>query len=181
MNGRKGSGPRSVGKLVLLLLVSSLRPLEGAELPLDIEVPILVVGDSDEDLDEDLETDLSLVVLSAAKRIETVQQNSSIVTVITRDEIVQRGYLGLPDLLDTVPGFEGHRPSFSLMSTDVFARGNPRTVLFLWNGVAINSPQNNRRGLGPYLPVDAIGRAEVVSGPGGVLWGADAFMGIVSL
>lgn len=165
---------------IAAMVLATHRPLEAKEL--DIEVPILVLEQEQAvEEDGDQETDLTQMVVSAAKHIETVQENSSIISIVTRDEIVEHGYLDLADLLDTIPGFEGNRPSFTLTTTEAFARGNPRTILYLWNGVPLNSPQNNRRALGPYLPIDAIDRVEVVSGPGGVLWGADAYLGIVSI
>jgi iron complex outermembrane receptor protein len=147
----------------------------------DVEVPSLVLDDAPAAHEEQSEIDLGEMVLSAAKRVESVLDNEAIVSIVTHEEIAEHGYLGVADVLDTIPGFEGYRPSYTLVTADAFARGNPRTVLYLWNGVPLNSPQNNRRALGPYLPLDAVERIEVVSGPGGVLWGADAFLGIVSL
>jgi outer membrane receptor protein involved in Fe transport len=149
--------------------------------PITIEVPILVMEDSADSDALEPEGDLTQMVLSAAKRVQTVQENPSIVTVVTRNQIVLRGYETLSDVLDDVPGFEGYRPAFYFDTPDAFARGNGRTVLVLWNGVPLNSPQTNQRALGPYLSLDAIDRVEIVSGPGGVLWGANAVLGVASI
>jgi len=147
----------------------------------DIEIPAVVLESRPSQIEEAAaEEDLTQTVLSVAKRVETVEAASSIVTVVTRDTIDVHGYTDLSDLLDEIPGFEGYRPAFYYQSSEAFARGNARTILVLWNGVPINSPQTNRRALGPYLPINALERVEVVSGPGGVLWGANAFLGIVS-
>ena len=149
--------------------------------PITIEVPILVVEESDESDPSEPEGDLTQMVLSAAKRVQTVQENPSIVTVVTRNQMIVRGYETLSDVLDDVPGFEGYRPAFYFDTPDAFARGNGRTVLVLWNGVPLNSPQTNQRALGPYLTLDAMDRVEVISGPGGVLWGANAVLGVASI
>jgi outer membrane cobalamin receptor len=146
---------------------------------LTIEVPILVEEDSA--YDDEPESDLTQMVLSSAKRVQTVLENPSIVTVVTRNQIQVRGYQSMSDVLDDVPGFEGYRPAFYFDTPDAFARGNGRTILVLWNGVPLNSPQTNQRALGPYLTMDPIDRVEVLSGPGGVLWGANALLGITSV
>jgi outer membrane receptor for ferrienterochelin and colicin len=148
----------------------------------EIEIPALVLDHVPDHATRALDRDdLTQTVLSVAKRVEAVQASSSIITVVPRDAIEVRGYVDLSDLLDDVPGFEGYRPAFYYQSAEAFARGNARTTLVLWNGVPINSPQSNRRSLGPFLPVGAIDRAEVISGPGGVLWGANAFLGVLSV
>jgi outer membrane receptor protein involved in Fe transport len=61
------------------------------------------------------------------------------------------------------------------------ARGNAGTILVLWNGVPINSPADNQRALGRDLPLSVVHRVEILSGPGGVVWGANAFLGIVNI
>jgi outer membrane cobalamin receptor len=148
----------------------------------DIEVPVLVVEVVDEEhADSESEADLTQMVMSAAKRVQSVQESASIVTVVTRGQIQVRGYRGFADVLDQIPGFEGYRPSFYLNGDDAFARGNARTMLVLWNGVPLNSPQTNQRALGPYLPLEVVDRVEVLSGPGGVMWGANAVLGVTSI
>jgi outer membrane cobalamin receptor len=147
----------------------------------DIEVPILVIDDLGDAAGPSEDDDLTQLVLSASKRVQTVQESSSIVTVVTRPQMILRGHRNLSDVLDEVPGFDGYRPNFYFDTPDAFARGNARTILVLWNGVPLNSPQTNQRALGPYLPISAMSRVEAVSGPGGVLWGANALLGIVSI
>jgi outer membrane receptor protein involved in Fe transport len=164
--------------LFAAIVVATAAPAGADTLP--IEVPILVIEEETTDV-ESMDVDLSQLVLSASKRVESVQETASIVTVITRDQIVQRGYRTLSDVLADVPGFDGYRPSFYFGSIEAFARGNARTILVLWNGVPLNSPQDNRASHVAYPPLEAVERIEVLSGPGGVIWGANAFLGIVNL
>ena len=66
------------------------------------------VGDDVGDLtaagpdDEDL-------VLAARKSRTTVQEAPSIIYVVTKEQIAERGYRSINDVLRTVPGFEGDR------------------------------------------------------------------------
>src|SRR5690606_19844576 len=62
-----------------------------------------------------------------------------------------------------------------------FARGTPRGLLILVNGVNIVDPIRNAVSLDRKLPLEAIERIEVVSGPGGVLWGSNALLGVVNI
>src|SRR5258706_9808291 len=121
----------------------------------DIEVPVLVIetpaGQAHDEAES--ETDLTQMVMSAAKRVQTVQESASIVTVVTRSQIQVRGYKDFSSLLDDIPGFEGHRPTFYFDTSEAFARGNARTMLVLWNGIPLNSPQTNQRAFGSYLPM----------------------------
>lgn len=121
------------------------------------------------------------VVLSAVKSRATIQEVPAIVTVITADEIKVRGYRTINDLLQTVPGFEADRWEFNGWTQEPLARGNPRTVLILLNGVNIVDPSRNQTTLDRKIPMEAVKRVEIVSGPGGVLWGSNALLGVVNI
>jgi outer membrane receptor protein involved in Fe transport len=146
----------------------------------DLMVPRLVV-EHEMAHDDGAAADLSQMVLSVGKRLESVQESASIVTVVTREQIVARGYRTVSDILNDLPGFEAYRPMQLQHTDEAMVRGNARTLLVLWNGVPLNSPQDNRRPLGYDLPLSVVDRVEILSGPGGVLWGASAFLGIVNI
>jgi outer membrane receptor protein involved in Fe transport len=125
--------------------------------------------------------DVSDMVLAAAKQPISVQESPSIITVVTREQMLQRGYRTMWDVLETIPGFESNRYLFTYRYTDVATRGNFNTVLILWNGISIVDPKDGIVVLDRRLPLDAIDRVEVTSGPGGVLWGANAYLGVVNI
>ncbi len=127
-------------------------------------------GPSDEDL-----------VIAAQKVRTTIQEAPSIITVVTRQQMRERGYRTLNDVLRTVPGFEGDRWEYNGWHKEAFARGNPQTVLVLLNGVNIVEPVRNTVSLDRKIPLELIERIEVTSGPGGVLWGSNALLGIVNI
>ena len=125
--------------------------------------------------------DVSDMVLAAAKQPISVQESPSIITVITREQILQRGYRTLSDVLQTVPGFEAGRYQLSYRYSDVATRGNFNVILVLWNGISVVNPKEGIVPMDRRLPLDAIDRLEITSGPGGVLWGANAFLGVVNI
>lgn len=127
-------------------------------------------GPSDED-----------VVLAAQKVRTTIQEAPSIITVVTRKQIRERGYRTINDVLRTIPGFEGDRWEGNGWQKEAFARGNAQTVLVLLNGVNIVEPIRNTISLDRKIPLEMVERVEITSGPGGVLWGSNALLGVVNI
>ncbi len=151
--------------------------------PVDIEVPSVVLdltvvdgeaGGGDEQLD------LANVVLSAAKGVTTVQEAPAIVTVITADDIRERQFQTIDQVLDTVPGYmrNGLVHSQFPMAT---VRGTVQAVQFLHDGVSLFDPYVNIPTTNRLQPLETIKRIETITGPGGVLWGANSYLGIVNV
>lgn len=130
---------------------------------------------------EEFAVDERNVVISAAKTRTTIQEAPGIITVITADEIRQRGHRTVNDVLRTVPGFEAERYDSNGWYNEAVARGQPRTLLLLVNGVNVTDPLRNSLSLDYKIPIDAVKRIEVTSGPGGVIWGSNALLGVVNI
>jgi outer membrane receptor protein involved in Fe transport len=147
----------------------------------DIEVPLLILDESAAG-DGEGETDLDLanIVQTAAKGVTTVQEAPAIVTVLTTDDIEQRGTRNLEQLIDTVPGFMRlgalhHQFPFAM------ARGTVQAFLYMRDGVSMFDPFLNVPTISRIAPIETIKRVETISGPGGVLWGANSFLGIMNV
>ncbi|MHB8910681.1 MAG: TonB-dependent receptor plug domain-containing protein [Syntrophales bacterium] len=121
-----------------------------------------------------------LDVLSiASRRQESAWQAPAVARVITRDEITERGIRTLSHALGMEPGFYMAKKEWG---TQPYLRGIPNSVLFLYDTVPTGSdvskslhPLDNELSLAP------IKRIEILRGPGSVLWGPDAFAGIVNM
>jgi outer membrane receptor protein involved in Fe transport len=153
-----------------------------AALAQDVEVPILVVEQAEtEDTGEsDDQLDLANLVTSAAKGVTTVQEAPAIVTILPGDEIKDRHGRTLEDILDGVPGFlkyDAHHGQFSFAAT----RGVIQGMLYLRDGFSMFDTWTNVPSLGRQTPVETIKRIEIVSGPGGVLWGANSYLGLINV
>lgn len=74
----------------------------------DVEVPQLILGNADDSAGQaaDEQIDLANIVQSAAKGVTTVQEAPAIVTVITADEIKDRQFQDITQIVDTVPGWQ---------------------------------------------------------------------------
>jgi outer membrane receptor protein involved in Fe transport len=147
----------------------------------DIEVPSLIVetgettsGANDEALD------LANIVQSAAKGVTTVQEAPAIVTVITADEIRDRQYNDLFDIVNNVPGW-GQVGIFHSNFPTPLVRGQVQAVQFLHDGVSMFDPFVNVPGVYRVQPMELVKRVEMITGPGGVLWGSNSLLGIMNV
>ena len=127
----------------------------------------------------EFELDARSVVEEATKTRGSIQEAPATITVITAKEIRDRGYRTIDDILSTIPGFEGDRWEFYGWLKGQFTRGLPGTALVLLDGVNIVDPSRNLIVLDRKIPVEAIKRIEVTSGPGSVLWGSNALLGVL--
>ncbi len=123
---------------------------------------------------------LNLDVLTiASRREESASQAPAIANVITRDQIRKSGYSSLADMLGMTPGFYMAPKEWG---TQPYLRGLPNSVLFLYDTVPMHS--NIDKTVHPIdheLSVASVKRLEIIRGPGSVLWGPDAYGGIVNI
>jgi len=135
-------------------------------------------GEAEIALDVDREIDLANVVTSAAKGVTTIQEAPAIISIITSEEIKARGFRWLEDAIATVPGWE----TSTALGQQVFVpqvRGVQQAMLLLRDGITMFDAYGN---VTPArIPLENVKRIEIVTGPGGVLWGANSFLGIVNI
>ncbi len=131
-----------------------------------------------------LEDLMNIEITSVSKKEAKLFQSAAAVTVITREDIRRSGMTSIPDLLRMVPGMEVAQIDGSKWA--VSARGfNGRfanKLLVLIDGRSIYSPQTS----GVYweaqdLMLEDIERIEIIRGPGGTMWGANAVNGVISI
>ncbi len=126
------------------------------------------------------QVDLASLVTSAAKSVTTVQEAPAIVTVITAEEMKRRGFRTVTDAMVDVPGW-GYWPGEGHSVYTPLTRGTPLSALFLRDGVSLSSPFEQTGSFQVFMPIENIKRIEAVTGPGGVLWGANSFLGIMNI
>lgn len=123
---------------------------------------------------------LDLEVLTiASRREESASQAPAVADVITRDQIEKSGYSTLAELLGMTPGFYMAPKEWG---SQPYLRGLPNSALFLYDTVPMHS--NIRKSVHPLdheLSLAPVKRIEIIRGPGSVLWGPDAYGGIVNI
>jgi len=124
-------------------------------------------------------------VYGASKFEQKATEAPSSVTVITSDEIKRYGYRTLADVLQSVQGFY---VSYDRNYDFLGARGvnlgdfNSR-ILVLVNGHRLNNNLNDGAAIGTdfILDVDLIDHVEIIRGPSAVLYGNNAFFGVINV
>lgn len=173
---------RLTAALVALLCIAAPRLASAqVDVAVDIEVPAIILEDrkGDEPTD-DPDLDLANIVQTAAKGVTTVQEAPAIVTVITEDEIRDGGYENLEQVLDRVPGWLRLGGLHSLFPFPL-TRGTMQATMLMHNGIAMFDPMLNVPSVSRIQPLETIKRIEMITGPGGVLWGANSYLGILNL
>ena len=151
--------------------------------PIDVEVPTVVIesgADTGAGPTDDTELDLANIVQSAAKGVTTVQEAPAIVTVITDDEIADHQFQFFDQVIDTVPGWYRTGLLHSVFPS-ALVRGQGQAVQFLHDGVSLFDPSTNTAVLTRIQPLETIKRVELITGPGGVLWGSNSLLGILNV
>ncbi len=147
----------------------------------EIEVPAVMMGvEVGSEPETDLALDLANIVRSAAKGITSVQEAPAIVSVVTSDEIRDRQFRDFQQIVETIPGWLriGYWDS---TAEHVLARGQVQAVKFLHDGSSLFDPFLNLPTMNRTLPLELVKRVEMITGPGGVLWGANSLLGIINV
>ncbi|TAE23145.1 MAG: TonB-dependent receptor [Candidatus Kapaibacterium sp.] len=130
---------------------------------------------------EDL-LNVEIAVASGKGKALSQRESPSIVTLITREEIINSGARDITDVLRLVPGFE-----FGLDvqgAVGITMRGNwahEGKILFLWDGIPMNETLFGTVPLGNRFPLFQIERIEIIRGPGSAIFGGFAGMAVVNV
>ena len=137
--------------------------------------------------DLSLEELLAVEVSGASFSLETLAYTPASVTVFTAKEIQQLGARYLRDLTNMVPGFQSKRQGESGGLFSISGRGrqigtSTRSVKIIINGQAITSGYvGSSIGSITTIPLDNVSKVEFIRGPGSVVYGSGALMGIVNV
>ncbi len=126
----------------------------------------------------------SVEVTTASKEPEQVWRTPAAIYVITGEDIRRSGATSIPEALRLAPGVEVARIDSSKWSVGVRGFGSrlSRSVLVLIDGRSVYTPLY----AGVYWEVqdtllEDVDRIEVIRGPGGTIWGANAVNGVINI
>jgi outer membrane receptor for ferrienterochelin and colicins len=125
------------------------------------------------------------VVFGVSKFEQKATEAPSSVTVITSDEIKRYGYRTLADILQSVQGFYvSYDRNYSFLgSRGVNLSDSNSRILLLVNGHRLNNNLSDSAAIGTdfILDVDLIDHVEIIRGPSAVLYGNNAFFGVINV
>jgi len=127
---------------------------------------------------------MKLRVTSAANKEQALSKVGAALFVITREDIASSGANNIPDLLRLVPGVEVAQVDANQWAISIrgFNSFGPNKVLALIDGRALYQPSFSGVLWDQQdLPLEDVERIEVIRGPGGTIWGANAVNGVINI
>lgn len=131
-----------------------------------------------------LEDLMNIKVTSVSKNAESLEEVASAIQVITKSDILNSGAKTLPEALRLAPNLQVAQVNSSQWAISARGFNNvlANKLLVLINGRAVYTPMY----AGVFWDVqnvllEDVDRIEVISGPGGTIWGANAVNGVINV
>jgi iron complex outermembrane recepter protein len=131
-----------------------------------------------------LEDLMNIQVTSVSKKEQKLSQAGAAVFVISQEDIRRSGATNIPDLLRMVPGIHVAQLDANIWAISIrgFTDRYGDNVLVLIDGRSVYSPLTSGVNWDQQdVPLDGIDRIEVIRGPGGTVWGANAVNGVINI
>lgn len=132
-----------------------------------------------------LEDLMNITVTSVSKKEQTLSRTAAAIFVITAEDIRRSGATSIPDVLRIVPGLDVAQINGSTwaISARGFNQQFSNKLLVMIDGRVVYTSTF----AGVFwdtisdFPLEDIARIEVVRGPGGTIWGANAVDGVINI
>jgi outer membrane receptor protein involved in Fe transport len=130
-----------------------------------------------------LEELMSVEIVSASKFSQRISEAPSTVSVITKKQIQNYGWVSAQDVLNRQPGFAPSQDyeRRTTSSRGVFESWNNNHMLMLIDGVPMNVVYTGTALTTEATPLTFSKSMEIIRGPGSALYGSNATNGVVSL
>src|SRR5450755_2642400 len=139
---------------------------------------------SDDFANKSIEELMQVDVTSVSRKEQKLSRTPAAVYVLTQEAIQRSSATNIPDLLRIVPGVQVAQVDANRWAISVrgFNGVYSSKLLVLVDGRTVYTPTFS----GVYwdqldIPFDSIERIEVVRGPGGAVWGANAVNGVINI
>jgi outer membrane receptor for ferrienterochelin and colicins len=124
------------------------------------------------------------IVSSVSKKAEDIRRAPATISVISKEEIIKRGYTDLIEVLADLPGFDISM-LYGVNYANAYQRGLRTTTmektLLLIDGVEENDLWTNTADISRQYPITNIKRIEVIYGPASTMYGPNAFVGVINV
>ena len=127
----------------------------------------------------------SNTIMSVSKKAEKLELAPATIVVITAEDILNRGYKTLDEVMDDLPGVDIAATN-GLVGKSINLRGyrsanmNDKTMI-VFDGVEDNEMYTQFAYIGKQIPIQSIKRVELIYGPASSLYGANAFSGVINV
>jgi len=131
-----------------------------------------------------LEELLNVKITSVSKKEEKLNDAAAAISVLSNDDLRRSGVTSIAEALRLMPGMDVAQINSSTwaISARGFAETHSRSLLVLVDGRAVYSPLDASVAWDlQQIMLEDVDRIEVIRGPGGTLWGANAVNGVVNI
>ena len=134
---------------------------------------------------KELESNINELTISANRFVQKLNETGKTVTIISDTTLRQYEGLTLGQVLNMQSGLNivGANGNFGTLQT-VFTRGaSSGNTLILWNGMPLSDASNIDAGVFDLnlIPIEQIGRIEIVKSSQSTLYGSDAMAGVINI
>jgi iron complex outermembrane receptor protein len=131
-----------------------------------------------------IENLMNMEVTSVSKKEQKLSQVAAAIFVVTQEDVRHSGATNIPDLLRMVPGLDVAQINANTWA--ISARGFnsefANKLLVLIDGRTVYTPLFGGANWDTFdVPLEDIERIEVIRGPGGTIWGANAVNGVINV
>ncbi|MFZ5484233.1 MAG: TonB-dependent receptor plug domain-containing protein [Pseudomonadota bacterium] len=126
---------------------------------------------------------LNLPVVTASRQSELRDHTASHIVVVTAEQIRERRWKNLADLLEAMPGVDFQRGTKSSQYNQFTVQGytGPNKLVVMLDGVRIGHPAGGNFPLAENLALYPAKQVEFLYGPAAALYGADAVAGVINI
>ena len=131
-----------------------------------------------------LEDLMNVDVTSVSRKEQKLSKVGASVFVITQDDILRSGAANIPDVLRMAPGVDVAQVDVNAWAISIrgFNSRYTNSILVLIDGRSLASPAFTGVNWDQInVPLEDIERIEVIRGPGGTAWGANAVGGVINI
>lgn len=130
-----------------------------------------------------LEELINTPIVTASRRVELRDHTPAHVMVVTREQIRERRYRNLGDLLGDLPGVDFMRGTKSSSYNNFSVQGynSNNKLLIMLDGVRIDHPAGGKIPVAENYALFMARQVEVLYGPAAALYGADAVAGVINI
>lgn len=147
----------------------------------------LAMGDMDAELTRLLPLSLAelvnLPVVTASRLEEARDHTPAHIIVVSRQQIRERRYRNLADLLEDLPGVDFMRGTKSSAYNNFTVQGSNSNnkLLIMLDGVRIDHPSGGKIPVAENFALHLAKQVEILFGPAAALYGADAVAGVINI
>ena len=140
----------------------------------------------DDLLDLSLDELMDVQVVSVTKTEQKISEAPAIISIITRQQIWERGYQTVGEVLQHAAGFDMLHDRFQynlgVRGVNGGMRSWSRIIKLMIDGQPVAYRPSSENFMGNELiPINIVERIEIVRGPASALYGSNAFLGVINI